>query len=379
MLQKPAVEPSQPARPLSPRSTIGVLGSGQLGKMLVQAASRLGFRTHVYADDSGPAFDVAGSHSIGTYTSLARLDEFARAVDVVTYEFENVPVDAAEHLAGLVTVRPGPKALAVAQDRLVEKSFISDLGVPVAPFASVQALGDVARAGMALAGWGSPAILKTARLGYDGKGQVEVTTQDELISAFDQLGQVPCVLEQRLGFTFEVSVLVVRGGDGAIDFYDIPRNTHGDGILRRSVVPAGLPLGIEQRARAMAGRIAEALDYVGVLGVEMFYLGADMPEPLIVNEIAPRVHNSGHWTMDACAVDQFENHIRAVAGWPLASTRRHCDAEMINLIGHDADDWLRLAAEPDTCLHLYGKREARPGRKMGHINRLKPRSEDGSS
>ena len=362
------------AGPLPPRSTIGILGGGQLGKMLAQAASRLGFRTHVYADDSGPAFDVATAHSVGGYASLARLDEFARTVDVVTYEFENVPVDAAEHLARSIGVLPGPQALAVAQDRLVEKTFISGLGIPVAPFAPIRAASDVQPAREALGAWGGSAILKTARLGYDGKGQVGVATAGDLPAAVAHLGDVPCVLEQRIAFAAEISVLVVRSRDGNVIFYDVPRNTHEGGILRRSVVPSGLPAEVERRACSLAGRIADALAYVGVLGVEIFWLGPQAPEPLLINEIAPRVHNSGHWTMDACAADQFENHIRAVAGWPLASPERHSDAEMLNLIGHEAEDWLRLAAEPGARLHLYGKREARPGRKMGHVNRLAPRT-----
>jgi 5-(carboxyamino)imidazole ribonucleotide synthase len=378
-MPRPATDRSSRLSALPPRSTIGILGGGQLGRMLVQAASRLGLRAHVYADDSGPAFDIASSHSIGPYDSFARLDEFARSVDVVTYEFENVPVDAAEHLNALVPVRPGPKALAVAQDRIVEKTFISGLAVPVAPFVAVRTPDELDSALAVLAGWSSRAILKTARLGYDGKGQAEIATPDQLAAAFERLGSVPCVLEKRIGFAFEISVLVVRGGDGAVAFYDIPRNSHEGGILRRSIVPAGIPWEIEQQARTMARRIAEALDYVGVLAVEMFYLGSDAAIPLMVNEIAPRVHNSGHWTMDACAIDQFENHIRAVAGWPLASTHRHSDAEMVNLIGPEADDWLRLASDPEACLHLYGKREARPGRKMGHINRLRPRSPGGAS
>lgn len=357
--------------PLPPRSVIGILGSGQLGKMLVQAASRLGFRTSVYADDAGPAFDLAGTHAIGPYTNLARLDEFARGVDVVTYEFENVPVDAAEHLAQRVPVRPGPLALRMAQDRAAEKTFIRDLGINVAPFVEIAAPSALARADAALATWAGGALLKTSRLGYDGKGQLSVAHGADLGQAFHALGDVACVLEQRIAFACEVSVLVVRGLDGTLACYDVPRNEHADGILRRSVVPSGLPPDIERAACAMAGRIADALEYVGVLAVEMFYVGPDAREPLLVNEIAPRVHNSGHWTMDACAVGQFENHIRAVAGWPLGGTGRHSDAEMINLIGHDADDWPSLAARPDVCLHLYGKREAHPGRKMGHFNLLR--------
>ena len=367
------VERSAHVMTLPPRSVIGILGSGQLGRMLAQAASRLGFRTHVYADDSGPAFDVAGAHSVGGYDNLVRLDEFAGSVDVVTYEFENVPVDAAKHLIDRVPVRPGPMALAVAQDRSVEKAFISDLGISVAPFVSISTRDDLDPANAALASWGTPGILKTARLGYDGKGQDTVATLAELAAAWERFGRVSCVLEQRIAYVFEISVLVVRGQDGAVAFYDVPRNTHAGGILRRSIVPSGMPAAFEERARDMAGRVADALSYIGVLGVEMFWLGPDAAHPLLVNEIAPRVHNSGHWTMDACAADQFENHVRAIAGWPLAPTIRHSDAEMVNLIGPDADAWLKLAAEPDACLHLYGKREARSGRKMGHINYLKPR------
>jgi 5-(carboxyamino)imidazole ribonucleotide synthase len=368
---------TDPLGPLAPRSTIGILGSGQLGKMLAQAASRLGFRTHIYADDSGPAFDVTGAHSVGAYDSYARLDEFARLVDVVTYEFENVPVDAARHLEASVPVFPGSRALAVAQDRIAEKSFIAGLGLPVAPFAAIASPEDLKAAGAALAGWGGDGLLKTARLGYDGKGQARVGSPTELAAAFAEFGKVPCVLERCIDFDMEVSALAVRGQDGRIAFYDIPRNEHAGGILRRSTVPSGLEPSIEQRARDFAGRISAALGYVGVLGVEMFFCAANGPEPLIINEIAPRVHNSGHWTQDACLADQFENHVRAVAGWPLASTERHCDAVMTNLIGHDADAWLEIASEPGACLHLYGKREARPGRKMGHVNRISPRSGDG--
>lgn len=367
------VEPRSTA-PLPPHSVIGILGSGQLGKMLAQAASRLGFRTHIYSDDSGPAFDVATSHSVGSFTSNPRLDEFARCVDVVTYEFENVPVEAAEHLARSVPVRPGSRALAVSQDRIIEKTFIRDLGIAVAPFAPLGEAGDLDSARSTMSAWAAPAILKTARLGYDGKGQLGISTIEDLASAFAQLGGVPSVLEQRLEFECEVSVLVVRALDGKTVAYDIPRNEHAGGILRRSTVPSGLPPLMLARAREMATRIAVALEYVGVLAVEMFYLGHAATEPLIVNEIAPRVHNSGHWTMDACAVGQFENHIRAVVGWPLGVTTRHSDAVMQNLIGDDVDAWPALAATGGACLHLYGKREAREGRKMGHVNWLTPMS-----
>lgn len=361
--------------PLAPHSVIGILGGGQLAKMLVQAAAELGFRSAIYSDDWGPALDLASRHLIGPYENLARLDEFARAVDVVTYEFENVPVVAAEHLARRVPVRPGPQALRVSQDRSVEKAFIEGLGIPVAPFVAIRGEGDVAAAAKAMNEWQSSAILKTARLGYDGKGQISVATPDDLLAAFAALGSVSSVLERRIEFAFEISVIAVRALDGSLACYDAPRNTHENGILRQSVVPAGLSSAVDARARDVAGRIASALDYVGVIGVEMFYLGERSTTPLLVNEIAPRVHNSGHWTMDACAVSQFENHIRAVAGWPLGATTRHSNAEMRNLIGYEVNAWPTLAADRDLCLHLYGKREARPGRKMGHITRLAPHSD----
>jgi 5-(carboxyamino)imidazole ribonucleotide synthase len=352
---------------------IGILGGGQLAKMLVQAAGELGFRAAIYSDDWGPALDLATRHLNGPDDNLARLDEFARSVDVVTYEFENVPVVAAEHLAHRVPVRPGPQALRVAQDRSVEKAFIEGLGIPVAPFVVVREERDVAAAAKTMSAWQSSAILKTARLGYDGKGQITVAAPEDLPAAFAALGSVSSVLERRIDFAYEISVIAVRALDGSLACYDAPRNTHENGILRQSVVPAGLSPAVDARARDVAGRIAGALDYVGVIGVEMFYLGERSTTPLLVNEIAPRVHNSGHWTMDACAVSQFENHIRAIAGWPLGATSRHSNAEMRNLIGYEVNAWPTLAADRDLCLHLYGKREARPGRKMGHITRLTPR------
>jgi 5-(carboxyamino)imidazole ribonucleotide synthase len=361
--------------PLAPHSVIGILGGGQLAKMLVHAAAELGFRAAIYADDWGPALDLASSHLIGPYANLARLDEFARAVDVVTYEFENVPVIAAEHLTRRVPVRPGPQALRLSQDRSVEKAFVEGLGIPVAPYVAIREEGDVPAAAKAMNEWQSPAILKTARLGYDGKGQIGVATPDELPAAFASLGGVASVLERRIEFAYEISVIAVRGLDGSLACYDVPRNTHENGILRQSVVPARLSPAVDVRARDIAGRIAGALDYVGVIGVEMFYLGDRSTTPLLVNEVAPRVHNSGHWTMDACAVSQFENHIRAVAGWPLGATTRHSNAEMRNIIGYEVNAWPTLAADRDLCLHLYGKREARPGRKMGHVTRLVPRSD----
>ena len=361
----------QPA-PLPPGSSIGILGSGQLGRMLAMAAARLGLRTHVYCADSGPAFDVATVTTRGAFDDKASLAAFAGSVGAVTYEFENVPVEAARHLETLLPVRPSSKALDVAQDRLAEKQFMASLGIPVAPFRAVDGVGALAEA---LSAFGAPSILKTRRLGYDGKGQVSLAAGGDTASAWEAVNQAPCVLEKRVAFACEISCLVVRGQAGELGFYDCPVNTHDNGILRRSVVPSGLPEADLARARDMAGRIAAALDYVGVLAVEMFHLGPGAPpaERLMVNEIAPRVHNSGHWTIEACAVSQFENHMRAVAGWPLGATARHADAEMTNLIGREALAWERLAAEPGLCLHLYGKREARDGRKMGHVTRLSPK------
>jgi 5-(carboxyamino)imidazole ribonucleotide synthase len=363
--------PEDPGRaPLPPGSTIGILGSGQLGRMLAVAASRLGLKTHVFCADSGPACDVATRTTRAGFEDRAALATFARGVDAVTFESENVGVQAARYLSDYVPVRPSAKALEVAQDRLIEKEFIAKLGIPVAPFRRIDGPADVAAALVAL---GGPAILKSRRWGYDGKGQAGVTSPVDASLAWAAVGRVPAVLERRIAFAFEISALAVRGQDGAMDFYACPRNTHEGGILRRSVVPAGLPAVDLERASEIAGTLASALNYVGVLAVEMFYLGADTtPEQrLMVNEIAPRVHNSGHWTIEACAISQFENHMRAVAGWPLGSTRRHSDAEMVNLIGSEALDWSRLAAEPGVALHLYAKREARAGRKMGHVTRLR--------
>ncbi len=355
-------------QPLPPGSTIGVLGGGQLGRMLSLAAARLGFKTHVYSDDpDSPAFEVTSRATHGGYGDLPHLETFARQVDVVTYEFENVPVEAARHIAGIVPVRPGAKALEVAQDRLVEKQFVSDLGIAVAPFAEVSHRRDLVAA---LERFKSPSILKTRRLGYDGKGQLSLAPDADAAAAVAALGHRAAILEQRVAFLCETSVLVVRGVDGTTAFYDCPTNTHAGGILRRSVVPGALPPAAVAEAQQMASCIVAALDYVGVLAVEMFYMGEGAAPALLVNEIAPRVHNSGHWTLDACGCSQFENHIRAVAGWPLGSTHRHSDAVMENLIGEEADAWANLAAEPGVCLHLYGKREAREGRKMGHLTRL---------
>jgi 5-(carboxyamino)imidazole ribonucleotide synthase len=359
---------------LPPGSTIGILGAGQLGRMLALAAARLGFKCHVYNDATGPACDVAAATTLGSFDDEARLKSFAGTVDVVTYEFENVPVAAAAEVAQIKPVRPGLKALEVSQDRLAEKRFVAELKCPVAPFAPIAGPDDFREA---LRTVGLPAILKTRRLGYDGKGQTRIETPPDMPAAFAAIGGAPATLEAIVDFVSEISVLLVRSGAGATRFYDIPVNRHEGGILRTSTVPCELPEQHQVRARAIAGEIAAALDYVGVLAVEMFYVGVAGAAPLIVNEFAPRVHNSGHWTIDACAVSQFENHVRAIVGWPLGASDRHSDAQMTNLIGPEAGHWAQIAAEPGACLHLYGKGEARQGRKMGHVTRIKARSGSG--
>jgi 5-(carboxyamino)imidazole ribonucleotide synthase len=357
--------------PLPPGSTIGILGGGQLGRMLAASAARLGLRTHIYSDEANaPAFDVAASSTAGSYADVDALARFAGAVDVVTCEFENVPAITLEAASRAAPVFPGAKSFAVAQDRLIEKDFVRGLGIEVAPYAPVSSLDDLRAA---LSTVKPQALLKTRRFGYDGKGQVLIRDEAEAESAWQAIGHVPAVLEGLVRFEREVSVIAVRGQDGAAKFYDAVENVHQNGILAISRVPARVSQSSVHAARSIASKIAEALQHVGVLCVEMFDRGGDSPD-LIVNEIAPRVHNSGHWTLDACLASQFENHVRAICGWPLVETTRHSDAMMTNLIGSDADKWRELAAEPGTALHLYGKAEARAGRKMGHVTRLFPKT-----
>lgn len=359
--------------PLKPGSVIGILGGGQLGRMLALAAARLGFRTHVYCpDEDRPAAFVAAGCTPKPYDDEASLEEFARSTDVVTYEFENVPVAAARFLARHVPVWPPPEALAVAQDRLREKSFFVDAGIATAPFAAVD---DAASLAQGLAKTGLPAVLKTRRFGYDGKGQAFVTDAAAAAEAVAALGGGGLLIEGFVAFEREISVIVARGADGEARCYDPAWNIHENHILARSIVPSGIDPEIAAAARGLAVRIADRLDYVGVMGVEMFLETSGEPgrQPrLFVNEMAPRVHNSGHWTLDACVVSQFEQHVRAICGWPLGSVERHSDAVMANLLGDAVDGWPRLAREPDTAIHIYGKAKAMPGRKMGHVTRLYP-------
>src|SRR5579871_1555919 len=352
--------------PVPPGGTIGILGGGQLGRMLVLAAARLGLRTHIYSDMAdAPAFDVATERTCAKYEDEKSLGYFARRVDAITFEFENVPSAALELLAREKPAHPGAQCLAPTQDRLAEKDFLSGLGIPTTAYAGVQTRNDAREA---VARIGLPAILKTRRFGYDGKGQWPIADATDLESAVSRLNGAAAILERRVDFSFECSVIAARSTDGMFAAYDLPQNIHGQQILRRSVVPAPLAETQSREAKAITERIADALRYVGVLAVEFFVThdGA-----LLVNEIAPRVHNSGHWTLDACVVSQFEQHIRAVAGWPLGDPARHSDAVMENLIVAEADDWQALA-RGSGGLHLYGKRESRAGRKMGHVTRLSP-------
>ncbi|WP_323040467.1 5-(carboxyamino)imidazole ribonucleotide synthase [Gemmobacter sp.] len=349
-------------------STIGILGGGQLGRMLAVAASRLGLKAHVYEPGANPpAADVAHRVTTASYEDAAALTAFAQSVDVVTYEFENIPTSALDLIEAIRPIRPNRRALAISQDRIEEKGFLNSIGLATAPWAAVK---DAADLDAALAAIGAPAILKTTRLGYDGKGQARIMAPQDAPAALAAMNGAPAVLEGFVPFTMEISVIAARGPDGAVAAFDPGENVHRDGILHTTTIPARLPPARRSDAVLIAARILNALDYVGVMGVELFVT----PQGLLVNEIAPRVHNSGHWTQNGCAVDQFEQHIRAVAGWPLGDGSRHSDVVMENLIGDDVDRIPALAAEAGTAIHLYGKAEARPGRKMGHVNRVKPRS-----
>lgn len=356
---------------IAPGDTIGILGGGQLGRMLASAAAELGLRAHIYSpEENAPAAEVAAHVTCADYEDIAALTRFAESVDVMTYEFENVPAETARILSEHGLVRPGALALATAQDRIVEKNFMKARGILTAPFADVS---DEASLRDAVESIGCPSVLKTRRFGYDGKGQAKIMSPGEALAAYEEIGRAPAILEGFVSFERELSVVVARGVDGEIAAYDPVENIHLNHILHQTLVPATLPRGLADEARAIAAHIASELDYVGVMGVEMFLLPeGGTTQRLLVNEIAPRVHNSGHWTMDACAVSQFEQHVRAVCGWPLGRPNRHSDAVMTNLIGDDVDGWKALAREPDTAIHLYGKGEARPGRKMGHATRLHP-------
>lgn len=348
---------------LPPGATIGILGGGQLGRMLAMAAARLGYRCHIFEPGAAPAADVARAWTQAPYEDLDALRAFAQTCDLITYEFENVPAASLDVLAETTPLFPDRRALETSQDRLTEKTFLSGLGLATAPFAPVDTTADLQAA---LNATGTPAILKTRRFGYDGKGQARVMTPDEAEAALATLQGAPAIAEGFVRFSREISVIAARGRDGTVAAYDPGENVHRDGILATTTVPAPLPLLQRTDAVLIASRILNALDYVGVMGVELFVT----PQGLVVNEIAPRVHNSGHWTQAGCAVDQFEQHIRAIAGWPLGNGERHANVVMENLIGDDVTRAPALAAEPGVQVHLYGKAETRPGRKMGHVNRV---------
>ncbi len=356
---------------LRPGATIGILGGGQLGRMTALAAAELGLKCHVFTPErDSPAAEVCARVTVAPYEDETALEAFARGVDVVTYEFENVPAQTARVVSALTSLRPGARALATTQDRLEEKSFVAGLGLPTAPFAGIDSVADLEAA---LARLGRPAVLKTRRFGYDGKGQVKIADGMDAATAFDAIGRQPAILEGFVTFTREVSVVAARGEDGSIAAFDVCENAHRNHILDVTQVPASIAPETGRAALDAAAAIGAALDYVGVFTVEMFVVGDGGREGIVVNEIAPRVHNSGHWTIEGAETSQFEQHVRAICGWPLGSPARMGDVTMTNLIGADADTWQAILAEPGARLHLYGKTEARPGRKMGHVTRIRRR------
>jgi 5-(carboxyamino)imidazole ribonucleotide synthase len=349
---------------LPPGSTIGILGGGQLGRMLSVAAARLGLKTVIFEPGGDcPASHVANHHIQADYTDEDALRRFADSVDVITYEFENIPTSALDILESLKPIRPGREALRISQDRLTEKAFLTGLGLSVAPYADIP---DATALEAALGTIGTPSILKTRRFGYDGKGQARLMSSADAPAALAAMNGAPAVLEGFVDFTAEVSIIAARGLDGSVACYDPGENVHREGILRTTTVPASLSAALRTDAVLLAAKVLTALDYVGVMGVELFVT----PGGLIVNEIAPRVHNSGHWTQNGCTVDQFEQHVRAVAGWPLGDGSRYADVVMENLIGEDVERVPALAGERGVAVHLYGKGEVKAGRKMGHVNRV---------
>ncbi|PSH69230.1 5-(carboxyamino)imidazole ribonucleotide synthase [Phyllobacterium brassicacearum] len=355
---------------ISAGSTIGIIGGGQLGRMLAMAAARLGYRTVILEPQGDcPAAQVANEHIVASYDDPNALEQLAELSDVITYEFENVPVDSAEFLNENKAVFPPPEALKVSQDRVAEKRFLNKAGIQTAQWRIVENEGDLKAALLAFDGKG---ILKTRRFGYDGKGQIKFsgTKGENAKSGFAAIGSVPSILEAFVDFTHEISVIAARDAAGNIKVYDIAENVHKDGILATSTVPVSVSSTIAGLAADAARKLLEGLNYVGVVGMEFFVLANGT---LLANEFAPRVHNSGHWTEAACAVSQFEQHVRAIAGLPLGDTRRHSDCVMENLIGDDIDRVPELLQESGAVVHLYGKTEARPGRKMGHVTRITKR------
>lgn len=351
---------------LAPGSVIGILGGGQLGRMLAVAGAELGFDVHVFDPEPDcPAARVAARAWAAPWTDVGAVQGFADRCDAITYEFENVPVEAVAVAARVSHLRPGARSLELTQDRVVEKSFINEAGVGTVPFAPV---GDLTDLHEAVGVIGLPAVLKTRRFGYDGKGQAWIRSHNDIAGAWHAIGAQPAILEGAADFVRELSIVAARGLDGSVKAYPLAENVHGDGILRTTTAPAPqVTAAIQSRADEIARAIGAGLDHVGIFAVELFELADG---ELLVNEIAPRVHNTGHWTQDACACSQFEQHMRAVAGWTLGDPAPHSSAVMTNLIGHDAEAWAKLLEDPQCRLHLYGKRQIKTGRKMGHVNTL---------
>lgn len=351
-------------------STVGILGGGQLGRMLSQAAAKLGLRAHVFSSEADAcARQVVEHFTHADFTDTKALKAFARKCDVVTYEFENVPAKTTEFLVRHTRVRPGPEVLHITQDRLIEKNFIRKLGIPSAPYLPVSSAADLITAVKIL---GLPAVLKTRRFGYDGKGQVKLHALSDVLKAWRAMRGAPCIVERWIGFQCEVSVVAARSRQGAWACFDVTENKHRDHILRESLAPARISGSLATQAQALARSIANAFDYVGVLAVEMFVVRRGRNSALLVNEIAPRVHNSGHWTLDGASVSQFEQHIRAVADWPLATPQRLQRVKMVNLIGSEVVGVPRWLEKRGASVHLYGKKTIRAGRKMGHVTMLLP-------
>jgi 5-(carboxyamino)imidazole ribonucleotide synthase len=360
---------------LKPGDTIGILGGGQLGRMLAMAAARLGLRCQVFSPDpDSPAFDVVASATCAEYADVEALELFASDVDVITYEFENVPAASAMILGARRPVLPDRKILETTQDRLIEKDFARRLGIGTADYAEVSSAEELRAA---IGNIGLPAVLKTRRFGYDGKGQSIVRAADDPDQVWNDLGTKFAILEAFVPFEREISVIAARSADGQVECFDVTENEHMDHILKVSRAPAAISDALAAQALDVAQRIANALDYVGVLAVEMFVVQADGGHKVLVNEIAPRVHNSGHWTLDGASISQFEQHIRAIAGWPLGKPVRHGQVTMTNLIGDEINDYAQWLTVPGATLHLYGKGAARPGRKMGHVTQVQPTQKSG--
>jgi 5-(carboxyamino)imidazole ribonucleotide synthase len=357
---------------LKPGDTIGILGGGQLGRMLAMAAARLGLRCQVFSPDpDSPAFDVVLNATCAEYADVEALELFANDVDVITYEFENVPAASAMILAARRPVLPDRVILETTQDRLIEKDFVKRLGIGTADYAEVSSAADLRAA---IGKIGLPAVLKTRRFGYDGKGQALIRDGDDPDQVWQDLGTKSAILEAFIPFEREISVIAARSADGEVECFDVTENEHSDHILKISRAPAAIPETLAAQARMVAQRIATALNYVGVLAVEMFVVLGESGPTILVNEIAPRVHNSGHWTLDGASISQFEQHIRAIAGWPLGKPVRHSPVTMTNLIGDDILNYEHWLTVPGASVHLYGKGAPRPGRKMGHVTQVHVKS-----